>query len=51
MILEKKENGKKKGINWCEFLAFIVAIYLIITKSLTLTAEIAITLAKLKGGM
>lgn len=50
MILEKKENGKK-GINWCEFLAFIVAIYLIITKSLTLTAEIAITLAKLKGGM
>lgn len=52
MVFVKNEKRKKIGINWVEFLAFIVAMYLIITKACEFAIWCGLTLAKMKvGGM
>lgn len=50
MVFIKNKERKKIGINWLEFLAFIVAMYLIITKLCQFALWVGFTLAKIKNG-
>lgn len=51
MVFIKNKENKKVGINWVEFLAFIVVIYLILTKLIDFVLFIAFSLAQMKGGV
>lgn len=48
MIINNK--NKEKGINWVEFLAFIITMYLIITKLCEFAIWCGLTFAKIKNG-
>lgn len=50
MVFVKNKEKKKVGINWLEFLAFMISMYLIISKLAGFAIWLGITIAKLKQG-
>lgn len=51
MIFIRSKENKKVGINWLEFLAFMVSVYLIISKLCQFALWIGIKIAQMKGSV
>lgn len=49
MVFKRNERNEKIGINWVEFLAFIVSMYLIISKLAGISIAIGMYLG-MRGG-